>query len=139
MAEYFNPPAVWQPFGAFSMGVVHGAGHVVRLKGQVALDPAGNVVGAEDMPAQLGQTLENIRQTLAYVGGRMEDIVSLVQHTTDIEAFMACGEIRQAYFSPPYPVTTTVEVNRLYDQNLMIEITATAEIPEDRFISPSTK
>ncbi len=137
MAQHFNPPDVWQPFGAFSMGVAHGAGRIVRLKGQVALDPAGNIVGAGDMPAQLGQVLENIRQTLAHVGGRMEDIVSLVQHTTDIEAFMACGEVRQTYFAPPYPVTTTVEVKRLFDPSLLIEITATAEIPEARFVAPS--
>ena len=41
MINSFNPPDVWQPFGAFSMGVVQGDGQVVHLKGQVALDPAG--------------------------------------------------------------------------------------------------
>ena len=43
MAQMFNPPDVWSPFGAFSMGVVQGDGQVVYLKGQVALDQRGQI------------------------------------------------------------------------------------------------
>ncbi len=137
MIESFNPPDVWSPFGAFSMGVVQGEGQTVYLKGQVSLDPAGQIVGQGDMPAQVGQTLSNISAVLAYVGGTMADIVSLTQYVTDIEAFMASGEVRKKYFSEPFPVTTTVEVSRLYDPNLLVEITAIAEVPRDRFRSPT--
>ncbi len=136
MAKSFNPPGVWAPFGAFSMGVVQGQGQTVYLKGQVALDPEGKVVGRGDMPAQLRQVLENIQAVLAHVGGTMADIVSLTQYVTDIEAFMASGAIRQTFFAEPYPVTTTVEVSRLYDPDLMVEITAIAEVPRDRFRAP---
>jgi enamine deaminase RidA (YjgF/YER057c/UK114 family) len=113
MIDSFNPPDVWSPFGAFSMGVVQGDGQVVYLKGQVALDRDGNVVGRGDMPAQVRQVLENIRAVLAHVGGAMGDIVSLTQYVTDIEAFMAAGAVRQEFFAAPFPVTTTVEVSRL--------------------------
>jgi 2-iminobutanoate/2-iminopropanoate deaminase len=134
--DSFNPPGVWSPFGAFSMGVVQGEGQVVYLKGQVALDADGRVVGKGDMRAQAEQVLENIKVVLAAVGGEMSDIVSLTQFVTDIEAFMGVGEVRSAYFSEPYPVTTTVEISRLYDADLMVEITAIAEIPRDRFRRP---
>lgn len=137
MIESFNPPDVWSPFGAFSMGVVQGEGQTVYLKGQVSLDPSGKIVGQGDMPAQVGQTLSNISAVLAHVGGTMADIVSLTQYVTDIEAFMASGEVRKRYFSEPFPVTTTVEVSRLYDPNLLVEITAIAEVPRDRFRSPT--
>jgi enamine deaminase RidA (YjgF/YER057c/UK114 family) len=73
---------------------------------------------------------------LASIGGTTADIVSLTQHTTDIASFMTTGDIRREFFAPPYPVTTTVEVVRLYDPNLMIEITAIAEIPRQRFRRP---
>lgn len=136
MPQRFNPPEVWQPFGAFAMGVVQGEGRVVHLKGQVALDRDGEVVGAGDMAAQVRQVLENIRAVLAHVGGEMGDVISLTQYTTDIEAFMGCGPIRAAYFAEPYPVTTTVEVRRLYRPELLIEITAVAEIPAERFRAP---
>jgi 2-iminobutanoate/2-iminopropanoate deaminase len=39
--DSFNPDTVWQPFGAFSMAVVQGAGKVIHLKGQVSLDREG--------------------------------------------------------------------------------------------------
>lgn len=137
MAQHFNPPGVWQPFGAFSMAVAQGEGQILHLKGQVALDRQGRVVGAGDMAAQLRQVLENIRTVLAHVGGRPGDVISLTHYTTDIEAFMACGPIRAEVFAEPYPVTTTVEVRRLYRPELLIEITATAEIPRERFRDPA--
>lgn len=136
MINSFNPPGVWAPFGAFSMGVVQGEGQTVYLKGQVALDPEGKVVGKGDMAVQLRQVLENIEAVLAHVGGTMADIVSLTQYVTDIEAFMGSGAIRKSFFAEPYPVTTTVEVSRLYDPDLMVEITAIAEVPRNRFRAP---
>ena len=137
MAQHFNPSGVWQPFGAFSLAVVQGEGQVLHLKGQVALDREGRVVGPGDMAAQLRQVLENIRAVLASFGGLPGDVISLTHHTTDIEAFMACGPIRAAFFVEPFPVTTTVEVRRLYHPDLLIEITAIAEIPRERFRDPA--
>lgn len=136
MAESYNPDSVWSPFGVFSMMVIQGAGQIVHLKGQVALDRDGAVVGAGDMRAQVRQVLDNIQTSLAAVGGRMSDVVSLVQHTTDIDAFMQSGDIRAGFFSAPFPVNTTIEVKRLYDPALLIEITAVAEIPLERFSRP---
>lgn len=136
MIDSFNPPDVWAPFGAFSMAVVQGEGRVVYLKGQVALDRDGAVVGKGDMQAQTRKTLENIRAVLAHVGGGMADILSLTHYVTDIAQFMATGDIRRGFFAAPYPVTTTVQVAALYDPDLMIEITAIAEIPQSRFKAP---
>lgn len=136
MVAAFNPPGVWSPFGAFSMAVVQGDGPVVHLKGQVALDVHGHVVGPRDMRAQVRKTLENIRDVLGSMGGRMSDTLSLVHYATDIEAFMATGDIRAEFFAVPYPVTTTVQIQRLYHPDLMIEITAVAQIQHSRFHVP---
>jgi 2-iminobutanoate/2-iminopropanoate deaminase len=136
MALHFNPPGIWQPFGAFSMGVIEGEGRVVHLKGQVALDAGGSIVGRGHMRAQVRKTLENIREVLAGVGGEMRDVISLTQYATDIDAFMGTGDIRKEFFKDPYPVTTTVQVARLYDPDLLIEITAIAEVPSERFRPP---
>jgi 2-iminobutanoate/2-iminopropanoate deaminase len=59
MAMSFNPPEVWQPFGAFALAAVQGEGRPVHLKGQVALDRDGRLVGKGDMRAQVRQVLEN--------------------------------------------------------------------------------
>ena len=114
MAESYNPDNIWAPFGAFSMVVLQGAGQVVHLKGQVALDSSGAVVGGGDMRVQVRQTLTNIKSVLAALGGRMSDVISLTHYATDIQAFMQTGDIRQEFFAAPYPVTTTVEVAALY-------------------------
>ena len=137
MVYTFNPPATWQPFGPFSMATVQGDGHVVYLKGQVSLDRGGNLVGRGDMPAQLHQTLKNIHDVLASMGGELSDTLSLVHYVTDIDAFMGTSDIRKLYFVPPYPVTTTVQVQRLYRTDLLIEIAAIAEIPRSRFKRPA--
>ena len=136
MAESFDPEGLWAPFGAFSQAVIGSGGQVVYLKGQVSLDRDGAIVGPGDMRAQVAQVLENLRTLLASMNGRMSDIVSLTHYTTDIAAFMEAGDIRAAVFTPPYPVTTTVEVASLYHPDLVIEIAATAEIPLDRFARP---
>lgn len=136
MADAVNPAEVWAPFGPFSMAVIQGNGHIVHLKGQVSLDRHGQVVGQHDIRAQVRQVLENIRSVMASMGGQMADVISLVQYATDIEAFMTTGDIRQEFFAVSYPVTTTVQVERLYRPELMIEITAVAEIPRSRFRHP---
>jgi 2-iminobutanoate/2-iminopropanoate deaminase len=137
MIDAVNPANVWSPFGAFSMAVIQGEGRIVHLKGQVALDAQGQVVGAGDMRVQVRKVLENIREVLASMGGQMGDIVSLVHFCTDIAQFMGVGDIRKEFFAAPFPVTTTVEIGRLYHPELMVEIAAIAEIPRDRFHRPA--
>jgi enamine deaminase RidA (YjgF/YER057c/UK114 family) len=46
---------------------------------------------------------------------------------------LGTGDIRNEFFDAPYPVTTTVQVQRLYHPDLVIEIAAIAEVPRDRF------
>jgi 2-iminobutanoate/2-iminopropanoate deaminase len=137
MVDGFNPPNVWAPFGAFSMGVIQADGQIVYLKGQVALDREGQVVGKGDMRAQVRKALENIQAVLSSIGGTTRDVTTLTHYVTDIEEFMRTADIRQEYFAEPYPVTTTVQVVRLYRTELVVEITATAEIPRNRFKRPT--
>ncbi len=137
MPRFFNPPTVWKPFGAFSMGAVQGDGRIVHLKGQVPLGLDGQVVGRGDMQIQTRKVLENIRDVLAHVGGEMKDVISLTHYVTDIRAFMTTGPIRKEFFAEPHPTTTTVEVARLYHRDVVVEITAVAEVPRERFKEPA--
>ena len=136
MADMFNPPDLWQPFGPFSVGCVQGGGHIVHLKGQISLGPDGGVVGPYDMRRQVRQVLENIQTALSYVGGQMGDVISMTNFVTDMPAFLGAGDVRRAFLSPPYPVATTVQLASLYRSELMVEIAAIAEIPRDRFVAP---
>jgi 2-iminobutanoate/2-iminopropanoate deaminase len=105
----------------------------------VSLDRRGQVVGQNDIRAQVRKVLENVRDVLAAMGGQMTDVLSVVHYATDIDAFMSTGDIRKEFFAAPYPVTTTVQVERLYRPELMIEIAAIAEIPRSRFRRPQAE
>src|SRR5262245_45443399 len=136
MAHSYDPKGLWQPFGPFSMAVVQGDGRIVHLKGQVPLDDRGELVGQGDMRAQLRQVLENLTVVLDGVGGKLSDIISLTQYTTDIAAFIAAGDIRRAFFSKPFPVTSTIQVSALYRPEVLVEIAGIAEVPAQRFRAP---
>lgn len=137
MVDAVNPAGLWQPFGPFSQAVFQGDGQIVHLKGQVALDRDGHVVGKGDLRAQLRQVLLNIRTALEAMGGGLGDVMSLTHYVTDMGWFLECGDIRREFFAPPYPVTTTVQVTALYHAELMVEIAAIAEIPQARFRRPA--
>lgn len=136
MKTAFQSPGVWRAFGANSMGLVVGEGRQVLLSGQVAWDENRHIVGIGDMRAQTQQTFRNIQATLAGVGGEMDDVVSIVTYVTTPRDLKTIHEVRTEFFSQPFPVSTLVQVAALVDADLLIEITATAVIPEDRYRPP---
>ena len=139
MNQGFNPPGVWQPFGAFSLGVVQGEGRVIQLCGQIPWDENKKLVGRGNIQLQTKQCLENIKAVLSHVGGTLQDVSSLELYVTDLADLEGIHKIRSQYFGETRPVSTLVKVSQLIDPEMLIEITATAVIPHDRFIAPETK
>lgn len=136
MKTAFQPPGVWRSFGCNSMGLVVSEGRQVLLSGQVAWDDRRHVVGVGDMRLQAQQTFRNIQASLAAVGGEMVDVVSIVTYVTTPDGLADIHAVRTAFFSPPYPVSTLVQVAALVHPDLLIEVTAAAIVPEDRYRAP---
>ena len=136
MKTAFQPPGVWRSFGCNSMGLVVSEGRQVLLSGQVAWDDRRHVVGVGDMRLQAQQTFRNIQASLAAVGGEMDDVVSIVTYVTTPDGLADIHAVRTAFFSPPYPVSTLVQVAALVHPDLLIEVTAAAIVPEDRYRAP---
>lgn len=128
MPKFLNPDDLWKPFGAFSQVALAKGNQFVLVKGQIPLDRDGQLVGQGDMRVQLEQVFANIETALAAAGTNLASVLELRIFTTDIDAFAAASDIRTKWFHPPYPVTTTVEVRRLVDPEIVVEIAATAEI-----------
>lgn len=128
MPKFLDPDDLWKPFGAFSQVAVAEGSQLVLVKGQIPLDHDGQVVGRGDMRAQLEQVFANLETALAAAGTDLAHVLELRIFTTDIDAFAAASDIRKKWFHPPYPVTTTVEVRRLVDPEIVVEIAASAEI-----------
>lgn len=101
---------------------------LICVSGQLAWDKDGNAVGVGDMRAQFRQVGENIKTALEAAGASLEDIVKTNTYVTDMDEFFKCVDIRQEYFGPGWPTSTTVEVSRLAHPDMVIEIEAIAVI-----------
>lgn len=132
MVDAFNASGVAKPFGIFSTAAWQGEGEVLHIAGTVAQDAEGNVVAKGDIAGQTRQVLTNIRTILESVGGRMEDIVSVVVYVTDMAGLKQIHEVRSEFFTPPYPASTLVQVQALVKPEYLIEISAVACIPKSR-------
>lgn len=95
---------------------------MIFLSGQLAWDKDGNTVGKGDMRAQFEQVGQNLKNGLEAAGASLEDVVKAVTYVTDMDAFFECIDIRDKYFGPGWPTSTTFEVSRLADPDMMIEI-----------------
>ncbi len=135
MTEAFNAPNLVKPFGVFSSAAWEPEGRVLHISGQVSRDVDGNTVGIGDMRAQTRQVLVNIQNVLAHVGGRMSDIVKVTVFITDLSKLAEIHEVRSEFFDLPYPASTLVEVSKLVNPELLIEIEAVAVIPHERIES----
>ncbi|MGD9043812.1 MAG: RidA family protein [Desulfobacterales bacterium] len=125
MREIINPKNVHWPFGYTHVCKI---GDTVHVSGQLALDQEGKIVGEGDMILQTEKTYENLKKCLESVGATINDIVMLRIFVTDLEAFQKTGDIRKKYFGKYRPVTTGLEISRLYFPEALIEVEATAVI-----------
>lgn len=99
----------------------------IFVSGQLARDPAGNVIAPRDMRAQLRQVGENIKTALAAAGVTLADVVKTNTYVTDIEEFFKHTDVRREYFGA-LPTSTTVEVRRLAHPDLLVEIEVIAVV-----------
>ena len=120
----------------FMPGVTVNPSRVLFTAGLTGRDAAGNLVTG-GMAPQVHRTFERLQAIVGHAGAGFDAVVKQLVYVTDIDAFMTTGDIRRRFFVEPYPVTTTVQVVRLYHPDLLVEITAAAEIPRDRFRRPA--
>ena len=125
--ERINPEGMTQPTN-YSHLVKHD--DLMFIAGQVATDGDGNVVGENDMSAQLRQVLENIKYVLASEGADFSNVVKINIFTTDVDALReAYGPMRNEYFGDDAPASTLVQIERLARPVFMVEIEAIAITP----------
>jgi 2-iminobutanoate/2-iminopropanoate deaminase len=101
---------------------------LIFVSGQLARDKAGQIVGPGNMRVQLRQTLENIKTALESAGASLKDLVRTNTYVTDIDEYFRHVDVRMEYYSHAMPTSTTVEVRRLSQPELMVEIDAIAAV-----------
>lgn len=101
-------------------------GKIVHVSGTTATDPQGNLLGIGDAGLQTIQALTNIKHALESIGAKLEDVVRTRIYVTDIERWEEVGKAHGKFFGDIRPTTTMVEVKRLVDPNVLVEIEAEA-------------
>src|ERR671913_88925 len=101
-ANFVNPETMHHPAG-YTHVVEVTAGRPVYIAGQVALDPAGALVGPGDIRAQARQVFDNLRAALQAVGAGFEQVVKLTHYLVDASQLPIVREIRDQYINTRQP------------------------------------
>ena len=110
--------------------VTHG-GKTVWMRGQCPqnLDDAVNL-DSHDPVEQTHKVMQNIRQLIKEAGGQMEHLATVVVYITDVRHREAVYRTMGEYIQGVHPVSTGLVVQALARPEWLVEIDATAVIPD---------
>ena len=118
----------------FSHAVVAAPGNTVYVAGQIGVTSDGDIVG-ETFVEQFDAALANVVAALHAAGARPEHVVSVIVYTTVVDEYRAglraIGAVWREHFGRHFPAMALLGVTELVVPAAVVEVVATAVIPQD--------
>lgn len=125
-------PAGWAQPRGYSNGI-EARGRIIHVAGQIGWNSQCKFE-VHDLPGQVRQTLQNILAVLAQAGAGPQHITSMTWYILDRKAYSAAqkeiGAVYREIMGRNFPAMAVVQVSGLIEDEALVEIQATAVVPE---------
>ena len=121
--------AKWENIVGYSRAVR--INNIVEVSGTTAVEEA-QVIGKGDPYQQTMVIFQKIEKALQQAGARLQDVVRTRMYVTNIDHWEAIGKAHGSFFKEIKPAATMVEVSRLIDPDMLVEIEVTAILPPSK-------
>jgi enamine deaminase RidA (YjgF/YER057c/UK114 family) len=129
MRKLISSGSPWEDIVGYSRAVR--IGNIIEVAGTTAMD--GDIlIGKGDMYTQTMYVFKKIEKALAEAGASLNDVVRTRMFVTDISQWEEVGRAHGQFFNTIKPVATMVEVSRLINDDLLIEIEVTAILDNNK-------
>jgi len=118
--------APWEALVGYSRAVR--VGDHIWVSGTTATDQQGEIVGVDDPHAQTVHILQTIQKALEQLGSGMGDVVRTRMFVMNIEQWPEIGRAHAAMFGDVRPAASMIQVTRLIDPRLLVEIEVDAVV-----------
>ena len=127
MRTNWSSNTLWEESFGYSRAVQ--IGNIIEVSGTTAIED-DKVIGVGDVTLQTEFIIKKIEHTLVKAGFSLKDVVRTRIFMTDISLFEEVAKVHSYLFEDVMPASTLIEVSKLINPDLLIEIEATA-IKED--------
>ncbi|MEO5810661.1 MAG: RidA family protein [Rhodanobacter sp.] len=114
------------PYVPFRLAQGYRVGELLFISGQAAMDESGQLVGIGNFDAQAEQVFTNLDRVLRAGGSSLANVIKVTIFLRDMSNLGKIVDLRERYFTAPYPADTIVEVSSLFSPDALLEIEAIA-------------
>ena len=123
--QLFSSGAKWENIVGYSRAVK--VENVIEVSGTTAVD-GDTIIGKGNVYEQAVFIFQKIEKVLIEAGSSLQNVVRTRMYITDISKWEEAGKAHALFFKEIKPATTMIEVSKLINEDLLIEIEVTAII-----------